>query len=543
MPIFNGGRIGSNNEPFTGTKSDDPNYSSVSLLLNGNGTNGSTTFTDSSSYGHTVTPVGNAQISTTQSKFGGSSMYFDGSGDYLEVPPSAGFDFDYGSFTVEAWIYLTANGTTAAGTTNWPIVNKHSIYNTQTSTGGSNTAWAFRYSPQQGNKLVFVNRIQASNFTEGVNLFTKYSTAVNLSLNTWYHVAAVRNGTTLKLFLNGQDVTDTNTGNYDWSTINMSLDTGSIGQNKVRVGRILGGSNPGTVIWYAVGYIDDLRITKGVARYTSNFNPPTAQLPGGETGTFASGLWTGLEQCDAIRREIWPGFVPPIVTDGLVLHLDAGDSASYPGSGTTWTDLSGNGNHFSWSSPAPTYTTYNNTPVISTTNTYTSLRAVRSNTYNGMRTGTGPYTVFSFFRPNQTTSTKILISFGPANNNCSGQNIHPIGIGPNGKFVGGSCGGLGTWSSSAGVTPTTGRFWNVCTTYDGTTERVYVDGVLDKSASSFTNNTPVSTSNAISLGWIRDDGASYSMDASIGIILIYNKALTQSEITQNYNVLKGRYGL
>jgi len=78
---FNGGTIGIANTVFTGTKSDDPNYSSVSLLLNGNGTNGSTTFTDSSVNNHTITRNGNAQISTTQSKFGGSSMYFDGNGD------------------------------------------------------------------------------------------------------------------------------------------------------------------------------------------------------------------------------------------------------------------------------------------------------------------------------------------------------------------------------------------------------------------------------------------------------------------------------
>ena len=233
---------------------------------------------------------------------------------------------------------------------------------------------------------------------------------------------------------------------------------------------------------------------------------------------------------------------PRIITDGLVLCLDAANRQSYPGSGTVWNDLSNNGNNFSWSSPAPTFTTYNNIPVISTTPTYTSLRAVKSTTYNGMRTGTGSYTAFSFFRPNQTTSYKILISFGPANSNCNGENIHPIGIG-NGKFVGGSCGGLGTWSDSSGVTPTTTKFWCVATTYDGTTERVYVDGVLDKSASSFTNNTPVSVSNAISLGWIRDDGASYSMDASIGNIMMYNRALTVQEILQNYNALKGRYNL
>ena len=101
---------------------------------------------------------------------------------------------------------------------------------------------------------------------------------------------------------------------------------------------------------------------------------------------------------------------PSIVSSGLVLALDAGNPKSYPGSGTTWTDLSGQSNNFTWSSPAPTYTTYNNTPVISTTPTYTSLRAVRSTTYNGMRTGTGSYTAFAFFRPNQITANKILVS-------------------------------------------------------------------------------------------------------------------------------------
>jgi hypothetical protein len=221
--------------------------------------------------------VGDTQANTTVFKYGTGSIRFDGTGDYLESPPTELFDLGFGAFTVEAWIYLTANGTTAANETYWPIVNKHSIYNTVTSTG-NNTAWDFRYSPQSGNRLVFVNRPQASNFTEGTNVFSKQSTAINLSLNTWYHVAAVRSGTTMQLFLDGQDVTDNSTGNYNWSTVNMSLDTGQIGLNKLRVGRILGGNNPGTVIWYAVGFIDDLRITRGVARYTANFTPPSQEL-------------------------------------------------------------------------------------------------------------------------------------------------------------------------------------------------------------------------------------------------------------------------
>jgi hypothetical protein len=138
------------------------------------------------------------------------------------------------------------------------------------------------------------------------------------------------------------------------------------------------------------------------------------------------------------------GHSPSIVRDGLVFYLDAANSKSYPGSGTTWFDLSGQSNNFSWSSPAPNFNTYNNFTVLSTQNTHTSLRAVKATTYNGMRTGTGSYTAIAFFKPNSLNSAKILLSFGPATSVCSGQNIHPIGIGAGGKFSGGSCGGLGT---------------------------------------------------------------------------------------------------
>lgn len=233
---------------------------------------------------------------------------------------------------------------------------------------------------------------------------------------------------------------------------------------------------------------------------------------------------------------------PNVVTNGLVLALDAANTKSYPGTGTTWRDISGSDNNLSWTSPAPTFTTYNNVSVISTVNTYTSLRAVRSTTYNNMRTLNGPYTACCFFRPNDITSNKIVFSFGPANNNCNGESVHPIGIGSAGKFAGGSCGGLGTWSSSAGVTPTTTKFYYVCCTYDGSTEIIYVDGVFDKSAA-MSSSTPVSVSNAISLGWIRDDGNLYSMNASIGNIAVYNRVLSPSEILQNYNAQKSRFGL
>ena len=74
---------------------EDPYYGNVSLLLYGDGANGSTTITDSSPTPKTVTAVGNAQISTAQSKFGGASIAFDGAGDYLIVP-STGTPGDFG---------------------------------------------------------------------------------------------------------------------------------------------------------------------------------------------------------------------------------------------------------------------------------------------------------------------------------------------------------------------------------------------------------------------------------------------------------------
>ena len=84
----------------------DPSFSKVSLLLSGDGANGSTTFTDTSPTPKTLTRCGDSQISTVQSKFGGASMYFDGVGDYLSL--SASQLIGTSDFTIEAWVRLTS---------------------------------------------------------------------------------------------------------------------------------------------------------------------------------------------------------------------------------------------------------------------------------------------------------------------------------------------------------------------------------------------------------------------------------------------------
>jgi hypothetical protein len=210
----------------------DLNRNNVSLLLHGNGTNGSTTITDNSPSPKTVTAVGNAQISTAQSKYGGGSIAFDGNGDQLTTPSNNAFAFGTGDFTVEAWAYEIARST-------YPTVI------------------------EIGNHLGAAGIIFLTN--NGENLAGIYSggffamTATG-SLAAWNHYAWVRSGNSIQTFVNGIG------GGAASFTNNLTNAT------SITIGGIGG-------IYDLNGYIDDLRITKGVARYTANFTPPTAPFP------------------------------------------------------------------------------------------------------------------------------------------------------------------------------------------------------------------------------------------------------------------------
>jgi hypothetical protein len=174
--------------------------------------------------------VGNAQISTAQSKFGGGSLYFDGTGDWLKASTGRIADFGTGDFTIEAWVYLLSHD-------------------------GDQSA-------------VFAGGLDFTSFTQPnvnidttgtVNLNGNQPTSNALSLNTWTHIAVSRSSGTCRIFINGvQGSSASNTLNYN-----------GIG---CYVGVRVGGSVYGDIN----GYIDDLRITKGYARYTANFTPPTS---------------------------------------------------------------------------------------------------------------------------------------------------------------------------------------------------------------------------------------------------------------------------
>lgn len=183
--------------------------------------------------------VGNAQISTTQSKFGSSSMYFDGTGSYL-VSSISSQSFNWvGDITLEAWIYPSSlNGSSS---------QVYGIIGSSASTADGKT---FLYVYGNGKFGIGIN---GSNELAG--------SAGNIVSGSWQHIAAVRSGSTTTLYVNGSSVASGTTG--VWSS----------GSNPIYVGYA-----PSSNLVFN-GYIDDLRITKGVARYTSNFTVPSAAFP------------------------------------------------------------------------------------------------------------------------------------------------------------------------------------------------------------------------------------------------------------------------
>jgi len=223
----------------------DPNYSSYSLLLHCNGTNNSTSFVDSSSSPKTVTAFGDAKISTSHSKYGGASAYFDGTGDYLAVSDSSAFTLSNQDFTIECWIRFST-------------INISSTIIGQRDTSTSGVSYYFLHSTQSG--YVGLNFAFSTTGTAGIFVTRAWTP----SLDTWYHIAACRNGANLRLFVDGSQLGAT----YDIGDSTIFDSSADIK---------MGGVNT-TTTNFLHGYLDDLRVTKGIALYTANFTPPAAQL-------------------------------------------------------------------------------------------------------------------------------------------------------------------------------------------------------------------------------------------------------------------------
>ena len=193
-----------------------------------------------------ITTVGDAKISTTQSEFGGSSMYFDGNTGYIIVRPNQAFNFGTGNFTIECWVYRIA-----ASSQNILLTNRPSV-----SATANGDFWI-------DNNTSSISR--TCFLSQGGTLYNIAGPSDYPAAGNWFHYAVVRNGTSLAAYINGASAGS--------ATVSTSDAFGS------STAGIYAGRFTDSNAWFLNGYIDDLRITKGYARYTSNFTPPTSAFP------------------------------------------------------------------------------------------------------------------------------------------------------------------------------------------------------------------------------------------------------------------------
>ncbi|MFZ2038530.1 MAG: LamG-like jellyroll fold domain-containing protein [Minisyncoccia bacterium] len=220
------------------------------LMLHMNGADNGTTFADSSVSNHALSYNGNVVTKTATKKYGTASANFDGNGDYLSIPDSDDFNFGSGDFTMDFWINFTALPGSdlfmALATQYQDSTNslKLELYN-----NSGTYQW---------------NLIEESAGVSGANV---YVNSPGISTGTWYHVAVVKNGTSFKIFQNGTQCGSTYTNAVAWGNIAAPM---LIGKE----------DNPS---WprYFNGYIDEFRISKGIARWTSNFTPDTSEYYSG----------------------------------------------------------------------------------------------------------------------------------------------------------------------------------------------------------------------------------------------------------------------
>lgn len=210
------------------------------LLLHCDGADGSTSFPDSSFNLKTVTAVNSAQVDTAQVKFGTGSAFFDSAtADYLTSADNADYEFGSGNFTVDFWVRFAT-------------VDTPMVFVSKYATATPQRSWFFSWDQPTANMFF--------RYSEDGSASTLLQQAWSPVTNTWYHLAVVRSDSNLLMFVDGSQIgsTDTITGAlFD-------------GEAPLQIGTFNDGTG-GPMD----GWMDEIRISNGVARWTSNFTPPT----------------------------------------------------------------------------------------------------------------------------------------------------------------------------------------------------------------------------------------------------------------------------
>ena len=441
----------------------DPYYGAVSVLLDGRA------FEDRSVNPKTI--GGTFVLDTTESKWNGISYNTGSSGwQYMSVE-NTGNAFDFGSedFTIEFWM-------------NTSFMRTNTIYR--------HVALNFN----RGYKPILIqfvgNQLRCYASGSGSAWNVSINSGFTVSLNTWYHVAFVRNGDTFTPYLNGVAGTS--------ATYSGSLMT--------TASNLYVGSYPsGTPKDPFTGNFQDVRITKGVARYTSNFTPPT--------------------------QPFLNVFEFPIVRSGLVLYLDA---YSYPGSGTTWTDLSGNGNNGTLVNGVGFDSGNGGSLTFDGVNDYVNCGNILNFT-------TESFTFNIFFYLTTTTTNdpnQGPILFYKGNYRLNGYYLQISKTSPAfAAFATNQWGAVQATDSSSLLIV---GAWNCLSVVrSGSSVTIYINGV-NATSTAGTHINPVSSGENFQLSALSN---TIFANIRIASFQAYNRALTAAEVLQNYNALKGRFGL
>jgi hypothetical protein len=226
---------------------------------------------------------------------------------------------------------------------------------------------------------------------------------------------------------------------------------------------------------------------------------------------------------------------PRIVTDGLVLALDAGNTKSYPGSGTTWTDVSGNGNTGTLTN-GPTYSSANGGSIV--------LDGV--NDYVNSGTGlalSGSWTISGFVRSSVSSAIQVIIGRTGDSSTSYAQN-YVIYINTNNKFRCGTDADSYKYAEST-TTMITNTWYYVTGLYNATTKilSIYINGNFEGSSTALVGNPTTAGAQYITLG--ANDGLTIAnrLTGNIPKVSIYNRALSATEVSQNFNALRSRFSI
>lgn len=427
--------------------SGDSFFSNVSMLLFGE------SISDSSLNAVAMTATGTAASSSTQFKFGTKSLYFESGSNYLSTPDNVIFQLGSGDWTIECWVYVTSN----AGTNGFLSKRNPSTYDGYClGTDSSNQFW-----------ITITN-------TAGTWTLAGSVLGTGVTPNTWHHLAAVRSGNTITGYVNGVAGTP-----YSF--------TGSVyetGGKSVFIGNSDGGASGQNF----KGYIDDFRITKGVARYAANFVPPAKQLNLSNNLTW-SDLQLNNNDGNFINSPTYSSLDGgAIVFDGVDDYISVNDSPTT--NFTTEETLS------VWFYQTNTVAAWAGLIGKGTTDSNEQyclmLNADRQNLYWDIGAGSGPY-----IQPVLSTVYK-----------------------------------LNAWNH---IVATHTR------TAGSSTLRVYFNGTQISGTTLSPTASPNTSTSPFTIGGCRVGGANLFFPGRVSQVQIYNRELSATEINQNYRSGLARY--